>query len=120
MTKSVISGLVVAGVFLLAAANGLAAPDLTCSSAVAGGTFQNVVVPAGASCTLDAVTILGKVDVQKGAFLTVQAFSGDITIGGHIKGDNCVSIFLTADFGSHFHRLVVGGNLIINKCSGQG
>jgi hypothetical protein len=52
--------------------------NLTCTGTQSGGSFANVVVPAGASCTLTGVTVKHSVSVLAGGSLTT---SGGTSIG---------------------------------------
>ena len=89
---------------------------MTCTGTQIGGTFDNVVVPAGQHCTLDGVRVTGKVSVQAGAGLQVTNNSGDSTIGGDIKADACD--FVELESTSTSHRIVVGGHLSVQNCTG--
>lgn len=50
--------------FILATAPAASANDFQCVGAVPTGTFDNVVVPAGATCTLSNATVRGNIAVQ--------------------------------------------------------
>ena len=95
------------------------AADLVCTAFSSGGTWHNVVVPAGASCTLNNSRVTGSVTVKEGGTLHVTTSSGlDTTIAGDIKGDGCDSINLENTGSSG--RIVVGGNLTIQNITFTG
>jgi hypothetical protein len=56
------------------------AADTPCTTDISSGTTinGNLVVPAGASCTLENVTVTGNVQVGKGASLTVEPTGGQM------------------------------------------
>jgi hypothetical protein len=86
--------------------------DTNCSTDLTSGTINgNLIVPAGAECSLNGTTVTGNVKVEKGAQLLV--FSG--TIYGNVQGHQCKSVFLTAS-----GAISVGGNLQIQNCTGTG
>ena len=93
-----------------------AGADFECTGFQSGGTFGNVVVPTGQSCVLDHVRVTGKVTVQTGGNLIVSTTGGDSTVAGDIKGDGCGFIELEAT--SLAARIVVGGNVRIQNCTG--
>jgi len=75
---------------VIAYASGIALPtdpDLVCTGGAIGGTFHNVVVPAGSSCLLDGARVTGDVTVQAGGSLVVFTITGTTTIAVYIKGD---------------------------------
>ncbi len=116
MKKSLIAVLMVVGA-LLPASGGARTADFNCTGFATGGTFANVVVPAGQSCTLDHVRVTGNVTVKTAASLSVTTSSGDSTIAGKITGNACDSIDLEST-GLSF-RIVVGGDLNITNCTGS-
>lgn len=67
---------------------GFAAPasaDVTCTGTIGAQTIDdNVVVPSGASCTLDGTTVEGNVLIGPGASLTAR----DATVDGNIQDDD--------------------------------
>ena len=112
MKRSVIA--VAAALFL---ASGVAvATDLVCTAPSSGGTWHNVVVPAGASCQLDNTRVTGKIDVHADANLLITTSLGDTTVDGDIKGNGCDSIDLEST--GLTGRIVVGGHLHIQNCTG--
>ncbi len=112
----IVAVLAVLGSLLPASGGARAAADFVCNGVFAGGTYNNVVVPAGGACSLDNTTILGNVTVKTGADFTVSTSSGDSTIHGSVKGDACDSIDLEST-GLNF-RVVVGGDVTITNCTG--
>jgi hypothetical protein len=101
---------------LLVASVAAAATDLVCTGPSSGGTWHNVLVPSGMSCTLDDTRVTGNVTVQAGGSFQVNTNSGmDTTIAGDIKGDGCDSIDLESTGLSG--RIVVGGNVTIQNCT---
>jgi hypothetical protein len=88
------------------------ASDITCPPTPTGTINGNLAVPAGASCTLQNVTVTGNVQVGKGAALTV--FPGMIvTIGGNVQADKCNFVFLSSGGVTS-----IGGNVQIRNCMG--
>ena len=69
------------------------ADDTPCTGTMTGGTFDNVVVPPGATCVLIEVTVLGNVKALEDSRLRID-FSN---IGGNVEGDKAdvVQIFVT-------------------------
>lgn len=87
--------------------------DTNCSTALTSVTINgNLVVPAGAECSLNGTTVTGNVTVGEGAQLLVLAG----TMYGNIQAHQCNSVFLTSSFGA----ISVGGNLQIQNCTGTG
>jgi hypothetical protein len=110
------SGIAVAAVAvaLLLGTGAAAATDLVCTTTSSGGTWHNVVVPAGASCTLENTRVTGNVTVQTGGTLLVTDLAGDSTIAGDVKADGCNFVELESSLSN---RIVVGGNVTIQNCS---
>jgi hypothetical protein len=93
---------------LLATAPGALAGTFTCTSTVTsvpGG--DNVLVPTGATCTLNGATVSGNVIVGTDATLTVNGGS----ISGNVQGNYCNLVNL---FGP---SLTIGGNVVIDNCA---
>ncbi len=96
----VVTGAVLASVVAPAAAKHqpatatTASSTLTCTGTQSGGSFSNVVVPAGSSCTLTGVTVKHSVSVLAGSSLTT---SGGTSIGHDLSatGANAGSICAT-------------------------
>jgi hypothetical protein len=116
MKRSVIVVAAVAAALFLASGTTVAT-DLLCSNiSSSGGTWRNVLVPAGTSCHLQQTRVTGSITVQAHANLLIDTLSGDTTVNGDIKGDGCDSIDLESTGGTG--RIVVGGNLTIQNCTG--
>ena len=116
MKKSLIAVLMVVGA-LLPASGGARTADFNCTGFSTGGTFANVVVPAGQSCVLDHARVTGNVTVKTAASLSVTTTSGDSTIAGKVTGNACDFIDLEST-GASF-RIVVGGDVNITNCTGS-
>jgi hypothetical protein len=101
---------------LLPASGGARTAATNCTGLVTGGTFADVVVPAGQSCQLDGVRVTGSVTVQTGASLEITNLSADSTVRKDVKGNGCDFIELEAT--SLSNRIAVGGNLVITNCTG--
>jgi len=81
----------IAVVALLAMVSPAAAQDGTpCESTLTGVTLGDVVVPQGASCTLEDSTVTGDVKVKKNAFF--QATNTDIA--GKVRANRAVTVFI--------------------------
>jgi hypothetical protein len=115
MKRSVIAVAAVAAALFLASGVAVAA-DLVCTGVSSGGTWHNVTVPASASCTLENTRVTGNVTVQAGGSLEVTDSAGDSTINGDIKADGCG--FVELESTGLTHRIVVGGNVTIQNCTG--
>jgi hypothetical protein len=74
--------LIAGAVASIAAASASAQVDITCTGAVTGGVTQNVIVPAGSSCTLTDVRVLGNVEVKDFATLLARrgSINGDVIV----------------------------------------
>jgi hypothetical protein len=114
MKRSVIAVAVVAAALFLASGAAVAT-DFVCITTSSGGTWHNVVVPAGANCILENTRVTGNVTVQVGSSLQVTNFAGDSTINGDVNADGCS--FVELESTSLTHRIVVGGNVTIQNCS---
>jgi hypothetical protein len=98
------AALVTAG--LTAPAALASAPNATCTGQLPRGTYQNVTVPAQATCEIIQATIItGDVTVATGAELSVNMAS----IGGNLQADHAQVV--TVVLGS------VGGNLQLTATS---
>jgi hypothetical protein len=100
-----------------------AGPAFMCNGTFSGATYQDVVVPAGKTCTLSDTKITGNVMVQTGGsfFVNTTPPSGgaDTTIAGNITGDHCGEIDLEST-GLTMGRIVVGGSMQMTNCTGGG
>src|SRR5438093_539973 len=87
--------------------------DFVCNGVVNGGTINdNVVVPAGANCTLNAVTVIGNIEVKsdgsKGGELYFGTFDGGE--GSHcFNTSNVDGSIAVKGSGSAFAGFGVGG-----------
>jgi feruloyl esterase len=105
-----------AAIQFLAAPPLATANEMTCSGLIGGQSAVtnidgNVTVPNGKSCTLSFVNIKGNVRVDRSATLIVSGYSEPSTIGGNIEATDCNSVLLNGN-------VAVGGNVLINSCSG--
>jgi hypothetical protein len=95
------------------------AADTSCTTTIStGGTINgNLVVPAGANCTLNNVTVTGNVEVGKGASLSVEPVLGQrVTIGGNVQAARCNAVNLDSLGVSGSGGLIsVGGNVQIEE-----
>jgi hypothetical protein len=85
--------LVVLATFALPAgapANEQSASDLSCNGVYTGGTYANVTVPSGGSCTLTDVKVLGTTTVLSGANLNLMS-SG--SIGGSLAVGSQATVY---------------------------
>lgn len=69
------------------------AADATCNGALGALRFENLEVPAGATCTLNGTTVDGNIKVYNNATL----LANNVTVGGNIQADGAANV-------------VVGGN----------
>src|SRR5438093_5949039 len=95
--------LAVCGTAVIVAAMGIwsAAPSYAagCTGVIANQTiYDNVVVPSGASCDLEADTIFGNVTVQPGGALQLAVS----TVYGNVSADGATGM-----------RLAVGSNMVV-------
>jgi hypothetical protein len=74
--------LIAGAIAAISAASASAQVDVTCTSAITGGTTQNVLVPAGASCTLTDVRVLGNIEVKDFGNLLARrgSINGDVIV----------------------------------------
>jgi hypothetical protein len=115
MKKGLIVAVLVALGAFLPASGGARTAATNCTGFATGGTFGDIVVPAGQSCVLDGVTVTGGVTVQTGASLEITNTSGDSTVRKDVKGKGCDFIELQGT--SLTNRTAVGGNLVIQNCT---
>lgn len=62
--------------------------DQPCTGVVVGGTYENVTVPEGSTCTLRGVTVSGNVVALRNARLFVE----DSRVDGNIQGDKAAVV----------------------------
>lgn len=77
--------------------------DDRCTGVVVGGTYENIKVPDGASCTLRGVVVTGNVIALKDARLTVE----DSRVDGNIQGENAAVV--------HVRGGRLGGNIQVHE-----
>ena len=81
---------VCATALLAMASPATARPDFRCSGTVKGKTYDEVVVPRGAACTLIDSTVKGNVRVLRNAYLQTVG----TTVRGDIEGERSQTIFI--------------------------
>lgn len=59
-------------------------PNLQCNGNYSGGTYGNVTVPAGDTCTLSGTTVQGNATALNGATLTLNYSTSKGTVGGNV------------------------------------
>ena len=84
-------------------ANTASTDDQSCTGVVAGGTYENVTVPEGSTCTLRGVTVRGNVVALKNARLIVE----DSRVGGNIQGKSAALV--------HVRGGRLGGDLQVDE-----
>ncbi len=67
-----------------------AAPATQCTGTITGGMTGSLVVPSGATCTLDGVTVNGNIRIMSGGALITD----DSTINGNVRGDGARTVQL--------------------------
>jgi hypothetical protein len=77
--------------------------DTPCVGILAGGVFDNVVVPPGERCTLSNTVVEGDVKARENSQLVIE----NSTIGGNVKGDRADLV--------QVHFSVVRGNIDVKK-----
>jgi len=75
---------------MLAAPAGAAADERTCTGAVGAETVDNLRVPAGASCTLNATQVKGTVKVERAATLRATG----VRVVGNVQSENAADVVL--------------------------
>ena len=115
MKKTFIAGVAVAAALLVSSQVAFAA-SIQCTGFMIGTLDGDIVVPEGATCVLDIVSVSGNVTVQSGGSLQIDATSLNSTIRGNIKGHGCYAISIGS--ASPFGRIVIGGDVTISDCIG--
>lgn len=88
--------------------SGSALDDDRCTGVVVGGTYENIKVPDGATCTLRGVTVSGNVVALRDARLFVE----DSRVDGNIQGENAAVV--------HVRGGRLGGNLQVYEGTSVG
>jgi hypothetical protein len=97
-------GALVVGLFLGLAA---AARAQTCSTTITGGTYTDLLVPAGDTCTLQGVRVTGNIVVQSGATLIAESnCETQSSVGGNVIATGAACLYLVSP------GVSVGGNVI--------
>ena len=65
--------------------------DDECTAALSSMTFEKVIVPDGATCTMTGTTVRGNVHVETGATLIATS----VMVGGNVQADGHASVELT-------------------------
>lgn len=105
--KLAVSAVVIC-ISLLGSSMPLHAQNISCSGSMTG-TFGNVTVPNGASCTLSDAIVGGNIQVGTNATLSVGATS---TITGNVQANQCGSVLLSG-------AVVIVGNVQIQQCAAR-
>lgn len=80
-----------ATVAMLVMATTAAAGDTTCNGTLPAGSYDNVVVPSGANCTINGSTLKGNLLLQPGANVVDVR---NTTINGNVQGESFRSLDL--------------------------
>ncbi|MDX6296326.1 MAG: hypothetical protein QOI51_183 [Nocardioidaceae bacterium] len=100
-----------AGIF---ASPATAATTTQCTSTLTGGTYDKIVVPAGATCTLDGATVNSNVTVGAGSSLHTRF----TTIGGNVMSRDAASVRLIDTNISH--NVMITGTTGSTKIGSKG
>jgi hypothetical protein len=139
LKKGVCAAMVWIAVFVLAARAGASTICNDTGSPVAtnSNVDDNILVPSGATCTLNNVTVTGNVTVESGGCLIAGESAGGAIIGGNVTatGAKCLAIGYTSSIGGSVTALgttssptggqnyicatTIGGNVTIDS-SGTG
>jgi hypothetical protein len=93
-----------------------AAQKTVCTKTLGGAIDGNVVVPAGAECTLDGAQVSGNVKVKRGGTLTATATS----VNGSLKATRAAAVSLSENTGIG-QSLRISGNFIVQDAAiGEG
>src|SRR5215471_8286113 len=95
---------------LFFAAGQARAADTTCTGSLTGSITGNIVVPAGAGCTLYQARVSGDVEVKQNATLLVQGEEEWTSISGNVSAHGCKSTLLVG-------AVSVDGNVQIQGCA---
>lgn len=86
--------------------------DQPCPPTIAGGTWQNIIVPENMICSITGATVLGNITVLQGA----QLFSTNNDVRGNIQADKARRVNITTTSGSPLGS--VGGSIEIKEGPG--
>ncbi len=78
--------------------------SVNCQGTIGAQSYANLVVPAGASCTLIGTHITGNVTVETGATLQASA----LKVEGHLQAQGAAVVTVN-------HNSTVGGNLVLTQ-----
>ena len=100
------------------------AASTPCTTTLTGAIAGDVVVPSGASCTLDDVTVTGDVIVQAGASLYVRSTTTHSAVRGDVKAHDCNVVGLGngvpyVNPENPYGKVVIGGDVQITGCTGS-
>ena len=101
--------LLLLGLLALVAARPAAAEDTTCTGTIGAEGHDNIVVPAGASCTLDGTTAEGNVIVGTGATLTAAG----VRVDGNIQAEGAAGVTVTGSQVGGSVQLEQGGGATV-------
>jgi hypothetical protein len=123
MSKILIRVLTVAAAIFGTTTLALAA-STPCTTTLTGAIAGDVVVPSGASCTLDDVTVTGDVIVQAGASLYVRSSATRSMVRGDVRAHDCNVVGLGngvpyVNPENPYGKVVIGGNVHISGCTGS-
>ena len=87
----------------------------TCVGVLAPGTYDDIVVESGNSCTFVefgplTITVNGDIEVEEGASLLAAGFAGSVTVNGSIESEGAAGIVLSG--------ISVGGDVEIDDSTG--
>lgn len=82
------------------------AESTTCTGTLSGGTFESIVVPAGAICTIFNSIVNGSISALDGSQLFLE---GGVTVNGSISGVN--PAFFYIDIETAFGANTINGNV---------
>jgi len=80
------------------------AADANCTGVINGQRFENLEVPAGASCTLNGTRVDGNITVGSNAMLAATG----VTVGGNIQADGAAGVTVN-------NNATVGGDIQVKQ-----
>jgi hypothetical protein len=78
---------------LWASAHNAHAADATCTGSLGAQRFENLEVPAGATCTLNGTRVDGNIKVYNNATL----LASNVTVGGNIQADGAANVVVSTN-----------------------